>query len=1056
MESKEIEFIKSLVDQHEAISFDVFDTLVLRPFLYPADLFLYIEQAYDAPCFRYERQKAERIALSYNPTATFDEIYHYMPKEFRHLAQVELDLELQTIQPNKAMRLIFDYAKQQKKKIIIASDMYLSEDFIAQILKKNGYIGYDNLLVSSQRGKSKATGELFKAVVDAASVEPGKILHIGDSPHHDVEMPKKYGVNAYYYQRVSERFFANPDNHRIKCFYEENWNRYEASIIVGMMILKWQDDESSYNVRDYWEELGYCVGGQLCYSFVNSAVEMAHRKNLSDLFFLARDAYPLYKVFSILFPKSDLFAHYVYANRYLFVVNTGEYLNERQLNALFEYFGQFIPALRVDPLTLSLVEKEKLFAKHKREIAKIVAKNMDEYKNYIKSVVKGNGGIELIDSGAGFFSSQRLIERACGNKEVWGIYLQASENNECLYESLYHKKSLWLPPEKFHGIFMVLELLLTSPENPIVAIKDCKPVYQDKINPMEQYRAQVSGKIISGELDFARDLLQIFGPFNVKISTSVCFSLLRHYLCCLSREDVGYFSTVLYDSETITHSGEYKSLYSILCPFEQKEDRSDNNLTRVNLFGFLPFLKIVQKEAKTIWKFFGLPVIQKRCKADKSYIKVLGIPLFKVSTKRKPRKKTLTVRMINCPIIKWVERGLVSKLSFLGLSLLKFNQKKSKVRTIKIDIKKNTFILWSTSPVFHSEVDPGYAKYLSDLGYNVLVLRTYHEIQNSIWKNINLPRVRVVNLSPREIFNFLNAEKTTKDTNIKGILATTSLFFYTYGIGERQWVNRDVHDDLANLARSFDIPTPAELSLLKQKYQVFLEVVHNLDLQPLSSITSRSITLFTPNYHGKKTVMVNPHYFGNVRLSHPKNKVTTFVSVGSVGKDRKNVDALWNALTELLKSGRRDFVVQIFTYATDLNVPKKLKSFVQLYVAADYPTIFKAMEKADYFLALLDGENPVHDCYITTRTSGSFQLCYGFRKPMVIEKKFASYYHMSDANAITYDNTRELGLAMLRAIKQTSDEYAEVNDNFSALVEKIEAESLDSLRALIGEELCQK
>lgn len=42
---------KSEILKYDVISFDVFDTLLLRPFIRPTDLFLYIETKYDIKVF---------------------------------------------------------------------------------------------------------------------------------------------------------------------------------------------------------------------------------------------------------------------------------------------------------------------------------------------------------------------------------------------------------------------------------------------------------------------------------------------------------------------------------------------------------------------------------------------------------------------------------------------------------------------------------------------------------------------------------------------------------------------------------------------------------------------------------------------------------------------------------------------------------------------------------------------------------------------------------------------------------------------------------------------
>ena len=47
-------------DGVKAVSFDIFDTLIVRPYIRPKDLFAHMEQAEGAPGFAAERVDAER------------------------------------------------------------------------------------------------------------------------------------------------------------------------------------------------------------------------------------------------------------------------------------------------------------------------------------------------------------------------------------------------------------------------------------------------------------------------------------------------------------------------------------------------------------------------------------------------------------------------------------------------------------------------------------------------------------------------------------------------------------------------------------------------------------------------------------------------------------------------------------------------------------------------------------------------------------------------------------------------------------------------------------
>ena len=143
--------IIKLINSVDVVSFDIFDTLLFRPYVRPIDLFLHIEKHYNAPFFTTCRISAEQNARQKNrhkEDITFDEIYTEIDGCFQHLKQVELDWERMVLRPNPEMKAVWDFAKQSGKKIVVASDMYLPTEFIADVLNKNGFGDYDKLYVS--------------------------------------------------------------------------------------------------------------------------------------------------------------------------------------------------------------------------------------------------------------------------------------------------------------------------------------------------------------------------------------------------------------------------------------------------------------------------------------------------------------------------------------------------------------------------------------------------------------------------------------------------------------------------------------------------------------------------------------------------------------------------------------------------------------------------------------------------------------------------------------------------------------------------------------------
>lgn len=64
------EQIKSILSEVDVVSFDIFDTLLLRPYARPTDLFLHLEKLYNKPNFAIARMRAEEYArniLAFTP-----------------------------------------------------------------------------------------------------------------------------------------------------------------------------------------------------------------------------------------------------------------------------------------------------------------------------------------------------------------------------------------------------------------------------------------------------------------------------------------------------------------------------------------------------------------------------------------------------------------------------------------------------------------------------------------------------------------------------------------------------------------------------------------------------------------------------------------------------------------------------------------------------------------------------------------------------------------------------------------------------------------------------
>ena len=105
--------IKNKIDNAQVISFDIFDTLLLRPYVKPVDLFLHIEKIFGVENFkniRIEAEKQARKKYSQHEDINIHQIYECMPTELANLKNEEINFEKKVLTVNKNLKEIYDYA----------------------------------------------------------------------------------------------------------------------------------------------------------------------------------------------------------------------------------------------------------------------------------------------------------------------------------------------------------------------------------------------------------------------------------------------------------------------------------------------------------------------------------------------------------------------------------------------------------------------------------------------------------------------------------------------------------------------------------------------------------------------------------------------------------------------------------------------------------------------------------------------------------------------------------------------------------------------------------
>ena len=296
-----------IIDSNKVISFDIFDTLLLRNVYKPTDIFRILSKIaldkYNIEDFYNIRVIAEKECRTKenNNECCYDEIYKKIgtiikdKKVVKKLKEEELYLEKKFLVVNPFMKKIYDYCISKKKKILLISDMYLDEKFIQQVLIKCGYTDY-TLYLSNVYRMSKGSMALFNLVLKKEKIDKNSWIHIGDNKFSDFESPIQFGINAYHYKGVYS--YVNIEKYSI----------FE-SIILGIQ------NNYLYNGLDidYWDEFGVKNVSTIYFGFTKWLYDLT--KDLDNLFFIARDGYIIEKIYNLFNVDGHVKTNYLYCSR---------------------------------------------------------------------------------------------------------------------------------------------------------------------------------------------------------------------------------------------------------------------------------------------------------------------------------------------------------------------------------------------------------------------------------------------------------------------------------------------------------------------------------------------------------------------------------------------------------------------------------------------------------------------------------------------------------------------------------------------------------------------
>lgn len=315
----------------EYVSFDIFDTLLVRPCIQPTDLFALIAEKVDSLygidfySMRINAEDGLKNADIYQIYDAIQEKYNLSNELKNILFNEEIEAEARLLYPREDVKKFYDLAVKNQKKIIAVSDMYLPSEVLLKILREKGYDKISQVFVSNEYDARKEDGKLFDIVIDKLVTDD--ILHIGDNKYSDYLVPQKKKIHAIYYPKVIDILSEKNDllASLIRSCCDNSSVTANRNILLGFAINNYwfnhanSSDKMFDNLTDF---VNLFLAPYLCFITLcmqrNAMLQSLYKK----IYFVARDGYLPNKIYKIMNDGKYIPSEYIYGSRVAYWTGT--------------------------------------------------------------------------------------------------------------------------------------------------------------------------------------------------------------------------------------------------------------------------------------------------------------------------------------------------------------------------------------------------------------------------------------------------------------------------------------------------------------------------------------------------------------------------------------------------------------------------------------------------------------------------------------------------------------------------------------------------------------
>lgn len=498
--------LMNLFDQHDVVSVDLFDTLVMRNTLFSTDVYEMVDVRLRRMGICYEDFSKRRMAseqyLSGSGAPTLEKIYEHMIGTYslqgisaQGLAGLEWEIDFELLVPRKELcSLITDYC-QTGKTVYIVSDSYYTKKQIGKILDYCHIQNYTDVIVSCEydTGKRRQLFEVLKQKINGKSC-----IHAGDDAAADIEAGSQNGLDVCQIHSGVELLEA--------AGYFGMWNhivQLSDRIKTGMFVAKIFNSPFQFEtaerkiVADTAYDAGYLLLAPLMTDFVLWFDRRIRVRGLDNIWFSARDGYLVKLLYDELVGNGS--SVYFLTSR-IAAIRAGV-MSEADIRFVeqMKFAGSLSEQLKE---RFGVVMEEEScwegadLTDYQEEIlgsTLIYRKNYQKYIDRLKPVI-GDKDIAFFDFVAKG-TCQMFVQKLVRNRFRGFYFLQLEKENMqgigLDIESFYNQDDL--EGRTFYDDYYILETVLTSPVPSIVGFdSEGGPVYAPESRSSDEIACAVS------------------------------------------------------------------------------------------------------------------------------------------------------------------------------------------------------------------------------------------------------------------------------------------------------------------------------------------------------------------------------------------------------------------------------------------------------------------------------------------------------------------------------------------------------------------------------------